>query len=562
MKLRSLLLLAAGALLAFAPSVLRAQWQSTTYTLRGGWNSIFLHGDLPQGDIATLFADHPGVLEIWRWNPNPTATQFEESPLIPSAGTPEWSRWQRSSPESATLFQLTGQAGYLVRCAGPSTTTYSIPLVQKLRPPANTWVRSGASFLGFPSRLGAGYPLFSNYFSTFPAAIAANTRIYKYVGGELGPGNPLQIFSPSLERLDRNQAYWFEAQVVGDFDAPVEIVSSPTAGLHFGRTGSVVTLRLRNRSSATVNLTLAPAASAAAPVGQPSITGVVPLTRRTLDVGTVSWTETPITGPYTQTLGPLSSVELSFGVDRSTMGATQDAFYASFLRITDAANLFDVSLPASASVASLAGLWLGDIDVSQVRSTAPGSPGATTPRSYPLRVILHVDDSGVARLLSQVFIGKLASEPHALGLCTRESGLKSDEKASATRLLSVTLPLDTEISTGTGSVALGQTLVRTVNIPYNDRTNPFVHTYHPDHDNKDARGVPLGAGVESYNVTRECRFQFTTTPPAGTGATGWGTTVLGGNYTEILTGLHKQPLTVNGTFELRRVSEIGSITLN
>ncbi len=124
------------------------------------------------------------------------------------------------------------------------------------------------------------------------------------------------------------------------------------------------------------------------------------------------------------------------------------------------------------------------------------------------------------------------------------------------------MPLDTEVSTGSGSVSLGQTLVRTVNIPFNDRTNPFVHAYHPDHDNKDARGTPLSAGKESYSLSRECRFEFTLTPPTGTTSVGWGATVLGGNYTEILTGLHKQPLTVNGTFELRRVSEIGSITLN
>lgn len=31
-----------GSLLLF--SIAQAQWQSTTYTLKGGWNAIFLHG--------------------------------------------------------------------------------------------------------------------------------------------------------------------------------------------------------------------------------------------------------------------------------------------------------------------------------------------------------------------------------------------------------------------------------------------------------------------------------------------------------------------------------------
>jgi hypothetical protein len=118
------------------------------------------------------------------------------------------------------------------------------------------------------------------------------------------------------------------------------------------------------------------------------------------------------------------------------------------------------------------------------------------------------------------------------------------------------------LASGSGAVALGQTLVRTVNIPFDDDTNPFVHRYHPDHNNKDARGNPVDAGVESFGITRTFSFHFTTTPPAGASATGWGSTSIGGNYTEVIRGLHKQNLTVSGTFVLRRASEIGALTIN
>jgi hypothetical protein len=116
------------------------------------------------------------------------------------------------------------------------------------------------------------------------------------------------------------------------------------------------------------------------------------------------------------------------------------------------------------------------------------------------------------------------------------------------------------IATGSGSVALGQTLVRTVPLAYNAPTNPYVHTYHPDHDNRNARfDAPL---AESPPITRECSFTFTTTPPAGSSAQGWGSSVIGGTYSETITGLHRKPSLVTGTFELRRVSELGSITTN
>jgi hypothetical protein len=258
-------------------------------------------------------------------------------------------------------------------------------------------------------------------------------------------------------------------------------------------------------------------------------------------------------------------VDVTFGINRAGMSGTT-TYYASLLRFTDSGSLLDVNLPVSAAPASLAGLWVGDAQVSAVTSKVAGSPGATTPRSFPLRFILHVDAAGTARLLSQVFMGTLANEGNPVGLCTKEAGLKQDAKDSARRMSVAHLPLDTVTSSGSGSVAPGSTLVRTVSIPYNDPTNPFVHTYHPDHDNLDARpdgtAVPLAAGVESHGITRQCSFQFSAAPPAGVTSLGWGSTVIGGTYTEVLTGLHKETITISGAFTLRRASEEGAITIN
>ena len=538
-----------------------AQWQSTTYALKGGWNSIYLHGDASYTTPATLFANYAEILEVWRWNPNPTQVQFTTSPQIPSAGTPEWSVWKRDGTAS-TLSKMVGQSAYLVKCSGASTTTYSRALVQRAQPPAATWVRSGANLLGFPSYLnGTTAPTLNAYFATFPVAVAANTKIYKYAGGELGPGNPVQIFSTSTEKIDRNQAYWFQSAVVGNFYAPIEITPSNLNGLEFGRVGDRVAVRLRNRTAATTTLSLTPTVSVAAPSGQTTITGSVPLTLINAD-GTT--TALVVGTPITQVVGPQGTVELSFGVNRA--GMTGSNFYASLLRFTDSGNLLDVNLPVSASPASMAGLWVGDAQVSAVTSKVAASPGATTPRPFPLRFLLHVDTAGTARLLSQVFMGTLVDAGNPSGLCTREAGLKQDSKASAFRMSVTHLPLDSVVTSGTGSVSLGSTLVRNITVPFTDVTNPFVHTFHPDHDNLDARPdgtrTPLANGVESYSITRQCTFQFSSAAPAGTSSIGWGSSVIGGTYSEVLTGLHKSVINVSGSFTLRRASEIGAITLN
>ena len=76
-------------------------------------------------------------------------------------------------------------------------------------------------------------------------------------------------------------------------------------------------------------------------------------------------------------------------------------------------------------------------------------------------------------------------------------------------------------SDGSGSVAVPGSLSCTITVPYNDPTNPFLHQYHPDHDNKDARfqdfALPGGVtpttakisdGVEAPAITRACTFSL------------------------------------------------------
>ena len=530
-----------------------AQWQNTTYTLKSGWNAIYLHGDATHATPAQLFAAYPAVTEIWRWNPNPDEVQFTSTPMIPSAGTSEWSVW-KSDGSASSLGQLIGQTAYLVKCSSAS----SVVIAQKVLPPSATWVRNGANLMGFPSKLnGSIYPTMGSYFATFPAAIASNVKIYKYVGGDLGPGNPLQVFSTSSEKLDRNQAYWFDSEVVGNFYAPVEISLSNGSGIDFGRTGSSVTVRLLNRSSTVSTVTIAPVSSSNAPTGQEDITASVPVTRRVFNATTASWTETPISAAFTEVVGPNAAVELTFGIDRAAMVGGSNAFYASLLRLTDSANLYDISLPVTARKASLAGLWLGDAVVGGVESKTAGYTGTATAQTYNLRYIVHVDDAGNARVLSQVYLGQLAGATPQPGICTAESALSVADKASARRIVAAHLPLDRVLDGGT--MALGGSMSCTISTPFNDPTSPFVHQYHPDHDNKSGT-TALEAGQESYDLGRAVTFDISATAPAGVSATGYGASVIAGNYTEVLTGLRKDSITVTGTFKLQRVSEIGVLT--
>jgi hypothetical protein len=282
----------------------------------------------------------------------------------------------------------------------------------------------------------------------------------------------------------------------------------------------------------------------------------VPLTRRTLDEQ-AEWVETPIAAAYDEVIAPNSSVELSFGIDRSLMSGAADALYASLLRFSDLANTFDILLPATARKDSLAGLWIGEAVVTAVESKPLQNAVKPAGNAFPLRYLIHVADDGTARVLSQVFMGPMAAAPHDFGLCLTEAGLKADAKSAARRIVATHMPLDRALSS-TGSFGIGSDLSCTIATPFDDPTNPFVHQYHPDHDNKSGQ-TALVAGQESHSVTRQVTFTFTATPPGGGSATGWGSSVIGGTYGEVVSGLHKENISLTGTFGLRRASELGTL---
>jgi len=373
-----------------------AQWKTETYALKGGWNAIYLHGDASHDTVDNLLPNSgstANITEVWSWNPNPDQVQFMDSQMIPSGGTSEWSVWKRGDSASTTLSRLAGQRAYLVKCIGTSGNTYSVTIKQAPQIPSNSWVRNGANLLGFPTyKNGSTFPTFASYFATFPAAIASSSKIFKYAGGDLGATNPVQLFSTSSERVDRNQAYWFSAKVAGMYYAPLEFSLSTSGGLRFGRSLSDIKLRIRNRTAAPVTVTLTPTASEAEPSFQTAIAGSVSLMRRTSSNGT--WSEAAYGASETEVIAPQTTVELSFGINRAAMTGPVGALYASLLRITESSNLMDVYLPVSAKKDSLAGLWVGDISFNSVSNKVSNPARATATLTNGVVTGLQVDGSG------------------------------------------------------------------------------------------------------------------------------------------------------------------------
>jgi len=197
------------------------------------------------------------------------------------------------------------------------------------------------------------------------------------------------------------------------------------------------------------------------------------------------------------------------------------------------------------------------------RKVTSGS-GAGAPSGFPVRLILHADDSDGVTLMQRVYFGSRGSEDFAgsdeSAVSSLVLGGEGVDAGAMGRVSSASFPLGEKWAASSASWGTGACEF-SVNLGYNDASNPFVHTYHPDHDNWDARHEkPLAEGGESYSVQRRITLMFSETPLLGASDDGWGVTTLGGFYTETISGLRSQDITVSGPFIIHQISEVEALT--
>jgi hypothetical protein len=145
--------------------------------------------------------------------------------------------------------------------------------------------------------------------------------------------------------------------------------------------------------------------------------------------------------------------------------------------------------------------------------------------------------------------------------------MSENERVSAVNFLSLQAPKVNISDAGFGTI--GGALEFDLALPPGDPLNPFKHKYNPDHDNLDRKFQEYGETVplyqyESYAVNRRVTLVLTDLPPGGdeTSAAGldWGGATWGGEYREVIEGLHQNTITAHGYFVIRRVLTAEQLT--
>lgn len=551
----------AGLIAAAGP--LCAQWTTESYSLESGWSGIWLPHDCSHVNIDALLQGKDDVLEVWQWNPLGSTGQFSASPWLPLQADAAWKVWRRGDPASSTLGAMTGNSAYLVRVKD-SAQPVSLTLTGKPLLPRYEFSTSGSNFVGFPMRepTSTSDRSFERFFS-FSEVLKTQPPVFYYRNGALSAQYPVQAL-PRTTAVQRGRAYWVKNDVYTDYYGPLKVTMLGT-GLHFGATGNLISLRIKNvvdpAKNQAVTFTLKPAASASPPAGQGSpVAGQVPLQVRGLrDPQTQEFQYTPISGTgLSRTLAPGEETVLTVAVNRSAMGGAAGGVFQSLLEVTDSLNQSRIVLPVSAETTSFEGLWAGAAVITTVDQVIGQtlSTDATAPSQFTIRLLAHRKADGTTTLLQQIYQGESAAGPVA---GTNEASVKAASSTPLSRMSSSAFPLSMAVG-GSGSLQREGPVRFRIDLGYNASTNPFVHTYHPDHDNLDARFErSLPDGAESYSVSRTVTLDFLPAMPGITDP-GWGSTLLGGTYRETLSGLRSTPVSVSGSFLLHRISSVPTLT--
>ena len=592
------------ALLA-TPVVVQAQWVTQSISLKSGWNAVYLNVDASYLSVSNLLATDAGnpITDIWMWAPTPSTMQFVQSPQEPVTANSQWISWSRSDSDASALQQLVGNTAYLVRVA-TNTATYTWAVKGKPVPPSSAkWSTTGLNFFGFPI-VTSSPPTFYNYLSKTTNFTVTTDQVYAYNGGELSANNPakLTLSARSTTQVKRGQAYWIRSDTAfnGRF-APLE-VTSDEKGVNFGDTQNAGSIRLRNLTAASLTVTLKLVASETPPNGQTNILGKPPvLVRGSLNTTNLTYTYAALpTAGKTWTLAPSGSagceVEVGLGLNRAAMTNVVGALQAGVLRLTESLGYTQVDVPVSATVASSAGLWVGAAVVTQVgqylktyAKDAAGNLAVASNGQYqvqsintnlsivasavPLRLIVHNPAAGAgdnAVLLQRVYVGADAAT-NAI-VATQESLLNAGLLSVARRISATHLPWSRANTPWTfdGKLDGAGTLTTHVETDFADQaSNPFLHTYHPDHDNLDVsfkNALPQGA--ESYTIRRSITLSIT--PPAADGSDFTaGDRTVSGTYAETVSvlglaragGLYDtRTFETRGYFRLKRVSTTPVLT--
>ena len=553
-----------------------ADWSSQKIDLRPGWNAVFLEVHPRDNICDVVFAGVP-VKSVWAWNRRFTTAQYVRDPSTLLPEQPEWlTYFPTDSPNSflTDLYAVYGGRCYLIELGGDapaSVVLWGSTVVRKKK-----WMSNSFNLAGFHVD-PAKSPTFGNYFKS---AESFSKKIFYSLSTS---GKWEKITNADSAMLKYGEAYWIYCDGQSDFSGPFMVECDSRNGLQYSSISTEQILRLNNKSSSPKTVTLKLKSSNRPSRRNPDksllpVAGDVALSYLKI----LDWE--PLEKPLTLIVDAESERGVRLAVRRAAMSKalTPDSTFESVLEVSDGEGIV-YHVPVSAQKnASNAGLWVGTVVLNGV-SEASNTNDPLTPRptasEMQFRLILHLDDGdpSVTHLLKEVMMmqvqttfttndsgNTIIDTPSRYVLLTDDSKIPEYELVSMQGGKVVGRRISSPVFAFSSPMALTGTfsnkLDGTISMDYDDPLNPFVHRYHPDHNNMDERYKDmLSEGKESFTFFRAITLEFTATDPEQLDLPNWGYDIIGGIYKEKISGVHQNDIYVQGTFRLTKVSDVAKL---
>jgi hypothetical protein len=535
--------------------------------------------------------------------------QFIQDPSEARVKTPKWLAIFTAGPKSlSNLYAISANRAYLIHVTGSSPVTLNIDGRPTMR--HKGWVPDSFNLTGFG--LTSSPPTFATFFA--PSKSHKDQKIYRLNNTS---GAWEIVNNPSTAAMRSGEAFWIYCRSGSDYQGPLTVEADGADGLDFGAGITNLSLIFRNASTTDKRVTVSQS-SAGNPVALKyksyDVTSGHILTKPlpampafTVKAGSTYTVTVEVQRDGFSGAGA-SGLEFSDadgGKVRVPVTATSNPVHkksglAAGIH-TEAEGVTATSNPVN----SYPGLWSGVAtlnkvsqvsDLENVNSSAPtatpdfelpqSAQAKPTPAALNLNLILHQDRSGQVRLLKQAIVmyqdGTTNSDgtPRTKGryvaltkdsLIPNYSGVTQRDGAKVGRRLSAvgfdyTSSSDTNFGTefdgtalkctGSISATVACQLILESSDNYTHPTNPFLHKYHPDHDNLAGDFVTFKPEVN--RIQRDVTLAFDSTPKDNptNPPPGWGMTVLGGTYTEYIRGLAKGPIMVEGNFTINLATDV------
>lgn len=554
------------------PSILWSAWMEQAIPLSAGWNAVQLKVH-PYEDVCDdVFADG-NVEKLSWWNRSRIDDGTGSTPIG------DFCYWYADPGTPDTFGKLIGGETYLIKAKTAKTLRIiGIPVIP-----------SGKIWLGESNLMGANATagvFWGEYFTSFKSlAPSPYARVIADGTSQIVPA------SGSAAQIKNGQAIWVSTTGSGEasYMGPIELSTDSSDKVVKWRTStSARTITVRNISGIAKDVTFDLEDSVDPPAGQGTRAGKIALKEETIDTsdGYLKRVYVPVRFPFTTNLASEASFTFKVRPNLDQMPKTAEGGqYLGIIKVTSPLNSdggqeeLRVGMMADGQLAdrkSPAGLWVGQVALTQVNRAQMLTSAESewdserlqdANQAFQFRLILHVADDGTVKLLKQAFIGSTESDdataPVMADKETAQNYRDTHPTAKIRRVSSANFPFIEPLELSGGEfMTEGAELSGVMTQWYDDKTNPFLHRFHPNHDTivfnngapkKSEEDGSDGTGAyESWNVTRAITLRFEGDDPTGYAAEDWGRTVTGGVYTERITGLNKTEIIVRGAFRLTK----------